>query len=235
MRSIIIAAASAALMSCLSCKKENINDNGVPTIIKGHVEDPIRGIGISGYKIVFTKKVGISSGGLMGMQGTTWEQAAEAYTDSNGDYSMSFNYKLEPGQDYYYAEQYYGIPYYHESTSGTGPIVAGATNIVNVSAWKPVELKLNVQVINNNNPPLIIRNELTVSQKTILNVENIYQQNIHGTYNLRSRPNSDINIIFFYNVNSNSPNPVTHQKIIPYHTTLDSTQTLTYIIDCSTF
>jgi len=119
-----------------------------------------------------------------------------------------------------------------KSSSGTGPLVAGAINIVNMTAWKPVELKLNVQVLNNNKPPLMIRNELASSHRTILNVENIYQQNINGTYILRTRPNSDINIIFYYNADFSSPS---HQKIIPYHSTLDSTVTLNYVIDCSTF
>ena len=235
MKSIILFVGLVAAISCPSCKKSNINNEGIPTVLKGHVEDPIRGINISGYKVVLIKEVGISSGGLLGMQGTTFENVAEVYTDNNGDYSMTFNYKLEPGQGYYMAEQYYGLPYYHESSSGSGPIVSGATNIINMTAWKPIELKLNVQVINNNIPPLIIRNELAATHKTFSNVENIYQQNTSGTYILRSRPNSDINIIFFYNVNYNSPNPVIHQKVIPYHTTLDSTQTLNYLIDCSTF
>ena len=234
MKSIILVVSLVATVSCISCKKENVIIRGIPTVLKGHVEDPIRGININGYKVVLEKKVGISSGGLMGMQGTTFEKAGEAYTDNNGDYSITFDHKLESGQGYFLAEQYYGIPYYHESSFSTGPIVAGATNIINMAAWKPVELKLNVQVINNNFPPLHIRNELAATHKTFLNVENIYQQNINGTYILKSRPDSDINIIFFYYTNSSSPTTL-HQKIIPYHTTLDSTTTLNYIIDCSTF
>lgn len=195
--------------------------------------DSIRGIAISGYKIALIKKVGMDCGGWM--CGTVWEKVAEAYTDNNGDYSIAFNYKLEPGQDYYLEEQYYGIPYYHESSSGSGPIVGRATNILNMNVWKPVELKINVHVINNNTPPLNIRNELAATYQTLLNVESIYQQNMNGTYVLRSRPNSDVNIIFYYIVNYASPTPTTHQKIIPYHTTLDSTTNLNYMIDCSTF
>lgn len=233
MKSIILFASLAATIGCISCKKENINSNGVPTIIKGHVEDPTRGINISGYKIVLVKKVGTSCGGWV--CGTVWEKIAEAYTDNNGNYSITFNYKVEPGQDYYLEEQYYGTPYYHESSSAAGLIVGGVTNIINMTAWKPIELKLNVQVLNNNIPPLNIRNELAATNVRLLNVESIYQQNMNGTYILRSRPNSDINIIFYYTVNYASPTPTTHQKIIPYHTTLDSTVTLNYVIDCSTF
>ena len=42
--------------------------------------------------------------------GTVYETIDEAYTDNKGDYSIIFNDKLEPGQDYYLEEQYYGTP-----------------------------------------------------------------------------------------------------------------------------
>jgi len=230
MKSIIFAL--VAIVSCISCKKENI-DNGIPTVLRGHVVDSIRGINISGYKIVLIKEVGMNCAGWL--CGTVTEIVAEAYTDNNGDYSIEFNYKIEPGQGYYLEEQYYGIPYYHESSSGSGRIVGGAPNIINMNVWKPVELKVNVQVLNNHTPPLNLRNELAATHQRLLNVESIYEQNITGTYLLRSRPDSDINISFFYYVNYASPNPIIHEKIIPYHTALDSAVTLNYVIDCSTF
>ena len=230
MKSIILFASFVITITCISCKKENPNSKVVRTVVKGHVEDPTRGISISGYKVVLVRNAGTSCATFVCV--TSWETIAETYTDINGNYSITFDYKVVPGLDYYLEEQYYGIPYYHESVSGSGPIVGGATNIINMTAWKPVELKLNVQVLNNNKPPLMIRNELATTHQTYLNTENIYQQNTNGTYILKSRPNSDINIIFYYNVDYSSP---THQKIIPYHTTLDSTVTLNYMIDCSTF
>ena len=229
MKSIILGL--AAIVSCISCKKEN--SVGIPTVVRGHVQDSIRGISISGYKISLVKKVGTTCAGWECV--TEYEDIATAYTDNNGDYSITFNYKTESGQDYYLKEEYYGTPYYHESSSGSGLIDGGVTNIRNMNVWKPVELKLNVQVINNNIPPLSVRNELAATHQRFLNVENIYQQNINGTYVLRSRPNSDVNIIFYYTVNYASPTPTAHEKIIPYHTTLDSTVTLNYVIDCSTF
>ena len=229
MKSIIFGL--VAIVSCISCKKEN--SIGIPTVLRGHVVDSIRGINISGYKIVLIKEVGMDCGGWL--CGTIFEKVAEAYTDNNGDYSITFNYKVEPGQGYYLEEQYYGTPYYHESSSVSGPIVGGATNIINMNVWKPVELKINVQVINNHTPPLNIRNELAATHQRLLNVESVYQQNINGTYVLRTRPNSDVNIIFYYTVNYASPTPVTHEKIMPYHSTFDSVTNLNYTIDCSTF
>src|SRR6187401_2367857 len=161
MKPIILLAFVAATISCTSCKKD-ITDKGIPTVIKGHVEDPIRGINISGYKVVLIRDQGISYGGMFGRQGTRFVKVAGAYTDINGDYSISFLYYPELDQQYHLEEQYYGYPYYHESTSGSGRLIGGATNIINMTAWKPIELKLNVQVVNNTVPPLNMRNEFAV-------------------------------------------------------------------------
>ena len=228
MKSIILFASIVAALSSLSRKKEN--DNAIPTILKGHVQDSIRGINISGYQIVLGKEIGPAPGPD---GGTLSETVAEAYTDQNGDYSISFNYKLEPGQFYYWEE--HNFRYYTESWSGSGPIVAGTTNIMNMNVWKPVQLKINAQVTNNIVPPLMIRNELAATHKSYLNVENIYQPDTSGTYVLWSRPKSEINIVFTYIIDYATPNPIRHEKIIPYHTTLDSTATLNYVIDCSRF
>jgi len=231
MRSLLIVSCFAIAACFISCKKET--DHGIPTIIKGHVYDSIRGIPISGYKITFIKKVGQDCSNWM--CGTIFEDVATVYSDSNGNYQVNFDYHLLPGQEYYYKEEYYGLPYYHESSSGTGTIVGGATNIINVNAWKPVELKLNVQLLNNHTPPLNMRNELASTHVRLLNVESMYLPNMNGTYTLRTRPNSDINIIFYYTVNYASPTPTTHQLIIPYHSTFDSVTVLNFTVDCSTF
>ncbi len=68
----------------------------------------------------------------------------------------------------------------------------------------------------------------------LFNTEFVYEQNIKKTYALRSKPNSDINIIFMYYTASNTL-PVPHQMTIPFHTTLDDITKLNYTIDCSTF
>src|SRR5512138_690866 len=127
MRPILIASYFAIAACFASCKRET--DRGIPTILKGYVYDSIRGTSISGYKITLTKKVGTECGGWECI--TNFEDIATAYTDSNGDYLINFDYHVLPGQEYYYKEEYYGLPYFHESSSGTGPIVGGATNIIN--------------------------------------------------------------------------------------------------------
>lgn len=227
MKSIVLIAGLVATAGCMSCKKEQIISTGVPTAIKGHVEDPTRGVNIGGYKVVLIKKVGIDCGGWM--CGTVFENVAEAYTDNNGDYLITFNYKVEPGQDYYLEEQYYGTPYYHESSSGTGAIIGGATNIINITAWKPIALKLNVQVLNNINNDLKVRVEFN-GNKTLNATEFIYEPDATKIYTLRTRPNSSVNIIFWYYAGT-----VLHQKTIPFNTTLNELTDVNLIIDCSTF
>lgn len=209
-----------------SCKKEN-PELGIETVIKGHVSDTIRGINISGYKIELDKSWTIID--FAGSR-TVSEEVATAYTDTNGNYSITFNYKLKDGESYTWPEQYYGTPYYPEYLQPV-KIIAGNTNIVNINAWRPLILNVNVQVLNNNSGPLHVRTEF--NNKTTLHVEDIYENNITTTRSLRTRPGSDINIIFYY-FTGNIANPTLHQKTIPYHTPLNDVA-LNFIIDCSTF
>lgn len=204
-----------------SCKKEDV---GVETIIKGHVSDNIRGINISGYKIVLGKSMYHSD---LWASWTSYDEVATAYTAANGDYSITFNYKLDyDGQSYNLSEQYYGTPYYPEYLQPK--IISGNTNIVNINAWAPIHLNLNLQILNNNSRDLRVRNEF--NNGTYLDAtENIYDQNITKSITRRTRPGSDTRTIFWYYSNGNL-----HEKIIPYHTPLNDLS-LNLIIDCSTF
>ena len=132
------------------------------------------------------------------MCGIASEEVATTYTDSNGNYSITFNYKLKEGESYGLEEQYYGTPYYPEylPTTMNNGIIAGQTNILNINAWKPIALKLNLNISNNISAPLHVRNEIGNNNQSFLNTENIYEQNISKTYNLRSRPDSDITVSY---------------------------------------
>lgn len=215
------------LLTFASCSEEDV---GVETVIKGHVSDHTRGINIGGYKVVLVKSWEKCENFMCGSRS---QEVATAYTDENGDYSITFNYKLQEGERYTFSEQYYGFPYYPEYLN-TIDIAPGKTNTININAWKPVELKLNVTVLNNVNPPLMIRNEIDASNTSFLNTENIYDENISKTYTLRSKPDTDIKIIFWYYTGTN-PFLTLHKKTYLYHTTLEDVNTLDYTIDCSTF
>lgn len=212
------------IVNLVSCKKENI---GVSTVLKGRVADSILKINISGYKIVLFKSSPFCANWMCG---TKSEEIASSYTDTNGDYSITFNYKVKPGESYDLKTLYYGNTYY----PGSDAIVAEKTNTADIYVWKPIELKLNIDILNNNYAPLVIGNKLVGSNGMLFNTEFIYQKNIKATYILSSKPNSDININFWYYSGTNS-SPVLHQVTMPFRTTLDDIITLNYTIDCSTF
>ncbi|MGZ3852748.1 MAG: hypothetical protein ACXVBX_08160, partial [Flavisolibacter sp.] len=160
-------------------------------------------------------------------------EVATAYTNDSGDYAISFNYKLKPGQEYCYREEYYGIPYYHESSSGSGPILPGKTNILNVFAWKPVQLIVKVEVRNNSNTPLRIDCWFN-GDKSLTAPESIYLKDTTVTCTLNTRPNSDVAMHFWY-FTGPSYAPVLHDKVVPVRTTLADITPLSFIVDCSTF
>lgn len=222
-----IVAGFVLLSTIVACSKEDI---GVQTVLKGHVSDNIRGINIEGYKIVLIKSW-VSCENFM--CGTDYEEVATTYTDERGKYSITFNYKLKKGERYTLLEQYYGTPYYPEYLKKI-EIAPGKTNTIDINAWKPVELRLTVAVSNNVNPPLMIRNEIDESSGAFLNTENIYEENITKTYSLRSKPNTDMKIIFWY-YSGDNPLQTLHQKTFLYHTTLEDINTASYAIDCSGF
>lgn len=215
------------LFSLPACLKRSV---GNQTVVLGHVSDKARGINISGYKIVLIKSWRECRNFACGW---VFDEVGTAYTNSNGDYSIVFNYKLKEGESYTIQEQYYGNPYYPEIQQLI-IVERGLANVVDINAWKPVVLKLNLEVLNNTSKPLMVGNKLTGSEKFLFNTENIYEQNIKKTYNLKTKPGSDIKILFWY-LDRSSPYPILHQKEMLYHTPLDYLYTLDIKIDCSTF
>ena len=108
-------------------------------------------------------------------------------------------------------------------------IKAGQTNIININAWKPITLRLNLNVTNNIIAPLNVRND--IGNTNFFGNVSIYEQNVTKTIELSSRPDTDIKIIFYY---GNSVETY-RAKTILYHTTMDDVNVLNYSIDCSTF
>jgi hypothetical protein len=213
----------------ISCSKDEIKEDlGIPTELKGHVSDNIRNTNIVGYKIVFQKSWSDCSNWACGIAS---QDIAIAYTDSNGDYSIKFNFKLKDGERYNIEEQYYGYPYFPEYLPTSTGIYAGQINRIDINAWKPITLRLNLTITNNTVAPLNVRNEIGNSNSSFLNNESIYELNTTKTVELSSRPNSDIKIIFYY---GNSIGTY-RSKTFLYHTTFNDVDILNYSIDCSTF
>ena len=211
-----------------SCENDP-NQNGVPTVLKGKVSDDLRGLDIENYKIKLVKGWSCSSG-VMGTYCT--KEIATAYTDKNGYYEIKFDYKLNKGESYGLQEQYHGIPYEPEYKTNT-TIVAGQENTIDINAWKPITLKINLTVKNNNTTPLITG--LNYQNHYTFGTETTNEKEIVKTIEMRTRPNSDITIDFWYNENYNSGNPIRHLKSFPFKTGLSDITELNYDIDCSKF
>lgn len=207
-------------------KDELIEDKGILTTVKGNVSDSIKNIKIEGYKIVLAKSWINCSNWMCGIE---TEKVATTYTDSNGNYEILFDYKLSSNESYGLLEQYYGLDYYPEYNAETN-IIAGQENTININAWTPIKLELNLNILNNKNGPLHVGNIIDNSNNYFLNTENIYDENIVSFYILRSKPATDIEIVFWYYIDE-----YLHEKTILYHTTLDHVNTLNLTIDCSTF
>lgn len=190
---------------------------GVPTILKGKVADDFRGINIENYKIKLIKSWSCSSD-VMGAICT--KEIATVYTDKNGYFEIKFDYKLNKGESYGLEEQYYGIPYKPEyKTNKT--IVAGQENAIEINAWKPITLKINLNLKNNNTPPFVTGLYYENSKNDYTFGTNItYEKEIFKTFEIRTRPNSDITIDFWYYENYISGNSPKHFKSIPYKTGL---------------
>lgn len=216
------------IVSCDTQESENNETAGTPTTIRGTVSDNFRNTKVANFKLVLLKTKSCWSGV---MSAICSEEVATVYTDENGEYTINFNYKLEEGESYSFQQVYYGDPYTAEITYSNG-IKEGAGNVWNVNAYKPVTVKINIDVKNNNTKPLITGIEYdNINQGT----ENIYEEETSKTLTFKVRPNSDVTINFWYNENYNSSNPTRHLITVPYTTTLEDVTELDFDIDCATF
>ncbi len=215
-----------ALLALFSCttSEEIIT---IPTIVKGHVYDVERGIDIENFKLVLVWSSINSGGDLAGVQ---IEEIDSARTDIGGRYSISFNYI--PGKRYGFLKQYYGDPY-HTEFQADYSILEGKTNVVDVNAWQPMTLKLNLQVTNNDNPELGIANEVSSGPFYNFIGARIHEQAVDTTVYLTTKPNADIELQFYYSTGTS--NADVHKRFEYLRTTVADTLELSYEIDCSLF
>jgi len=227
----------------ISCENDDVRDElpGIPTIISGNVKDYHRNININNFEIKLMKYWGCGfSGNLTPI--TCQKEIAKVITDTNGNYSLNFDYNLRP-------DEYYRIiinqtatnVYYTEFVSSSGEfyrnfdttfLVKGQNNILNLNAWIPIKIKFNLTVLNNHTPPLVTgikyNNNYDFGTKLTYNNSN--------TFEIQTRPNSSININFWYIENYNTSNPIyRYAPTIPYQTNENQITELNYQIDCNTF
>lgn len=219
---------ASLLISCGS-NDDSVEYEKVKTVVKGNVYDVQRNITISNFEI---KLVRFSSCGSLGGSGLCSENVATVFTDEFGNYEIEFDY-IKDGVNYGFEQVYYGIPYHITYNQEAEPIVPGATNIIDVDAWRPVKLKLNLQIRNNNYPPLRVDNTIVETGYFSFPQASIFENIKDTIVYLDSKPNSSVELNFHYT--SGYTNNDYHSKTEIVQTTLQDTISFTYLIDCSTF
>lgn len=222
-----IVSAIAILLSISACKKSTEDKKGIPTIIRGLVTDDFRGLKIENYEIKLYKSIPCFKSFMSSDCGG---EVATVKTDKNGSFLIQFNHYLNNGESYALDISQY--PYTSEPKTKI-LFTPGKENVVDINAWKPVILRLNLDIKNNVVKPIIAG--INYKDNYNFGTEFTYERDIKKTLELRARPNSDILIDFWYNENYNSGNPIRHLKSFSYKTSLAAITDLSYEIDCAKF
>lgn len=244
MKTIKILTITLSILFLISCSKDDdhirVELPGTPTAISGNVKDHHRNLNIANYEIKLMKYWPCSGGGI----GPNYceKLISAVLTDINGNYQLNFEYNLRSDESYRILFNETEVnKYSNDIVSSTGEfyrdydttnLVEGENNILNINAWIPIKLKFNLTVLNNHTPPLITgvyyNNNLDFgSEKTYENAE---------TFELRTRPNSEVIIKFWYIENYTSKNPIFHfAPAIPYQTNENELTVLDFEIDCNEF
>jgi len=225
-----------------SCKKDDVREEqpGTPTSISGNIKDYHRNIYINNFEVKLEKYWPCSTGIIY----TTYcsKKITSTLSDADGNYQLDFEYNLRDDEKYMLVFNENGSEYYfHEFVSPTGEfyrdfnpdnIIEGENNILNLNAWIPIKLKFNLTVHNNHTPPLITG--IKYNGESDFGTEFTYDD--FKTFEMKTRPNSDIDIKFWYIENYNSSNPIFHYApVVHYHTSDNPLTELNFEIDYNDF
>jgi len=212
-----------------SCRNDE-NKSEVTTQISGRVFDFDRQIGIANYPIILYKNcAGCSNWGC----GISSQKITKVYSDKNGYYSISFIYKDESVGNY--NPCFYSLDTENNNSSGvkwdyaSGNIKPNQNNFIDIKVWKPIKLKLNLNISNNYNPPLNISNSLENAMTNFDGIET--NSNGYQTFYQTSKPNSKINLTFVYRKGANNEDYYKLIKVI--NTNTDEEQIINLDIDCN--
>ncbi len=219
---------SLLLIAC-EMDKDTVEFERVRTIVSGNVSDVQRNKNIPNFEVrLIRSSIFVTLGG----SGIQSEEVATVLTDALGNYEIEFDY-IKDGKDYGFEKVYYGFPYHTNFIHDYGPIVPGETNMRNMDAWRPVKIKLSLEVRNNNNPPLLIDNEVVETGYSNFRQASIRAVDTTAIVYLDSKPNAAVKLNFHYTTGySNSDY---HSKTELIQTTLQDTISFSYLVDCSMF
>lgn len=243
MRQLKILLLSICISFCFnSCIEEEIklddiqgyydSQIGIPTEVKGNIRDDVRLINVSDYEIKIMKRF------VKCKECSSYSYGIEVgsvFSDADGNYSFKFNHFLTRNE--------FNVIYYVQIIEGNNAakilsenkINIGQISTINYNLIKPVILKLNIQVLNNLNPPLRASNyalNFLPYQRTYFANQTISQQNGNIVRTMYATPGFQTKIEFWYSAESDFS---FHTKVFQYLPTTAPESELNYTIDCATF
>lgn len=238
---LVITLVTALLISC-NKDDDQIREElpGIPTTISGNVKDYHRNINVANFEIKLIKVWSCPGGGI-GPNYCT-KLISTIYSDNNGNYQLNFDYNLRSDESYRIVfNEIATNNYFYEFVTPTGEyyrdydtsnLIEGENNILNLNAWIPIKIKFNLTVLNNHTPPL--NTNIYYNGNYDFGTQGTYEN--FNTFEIKTRPNSEINIKFWYIENYASNNPIFHfAPNIIYQTDEAELTILNYEIDCNTF
>lgn len=213
---------------------------GIASSISGNVKDYHRNSDVADYEIKLMKYWSCPGGGI----GPNYckKVVSTTTTDGNGNYQLNFDYNLRSDERYILAfndvatnRHIYEFvrpngEFYRDFESET--LVAGENNILNLNAFIPIKIRINLTVLNNHTPPLITG--IKYNNKSDFGTQLTYEN--FKTFEIFTRPNAAVEIKFWYFENYTSNNPISHiGPTIPYQTTEAPVTELDFEIDCNEF
>ncbi|QTE24204.1 hypothetical protein [Polaribacter cellanae] len=242
MKRIKLLIITLSLVLFFSCEKDDVREElpGTPTSISGTVKDYHRNLDVNNFEIKLIKYWSCPGGGI-GPNYCT-KEIATTYSDIDGNYQLDFDYNLRSDENYRLAfNETENNTYYYEFVSNSGEfyrdyntsnLVEGENNILNLNAFIPIKLKFNLTVLNNHTPPLITGIEY--NDNFDFGTEFTYDN--FKSFERKTRPNSEINIKFWYIENYNSNSPIFHYApVVSYQTDENELTELDFEIDCNGF
>ena len=217
-------------LSILSCTD---SEDQIPTIIEGKARDVSRNIPSPGLKI-YAEGYSIGSTNFGGLAGISSIIVDSTVSDVSGNFELIFNGKsdLTYGLSFDFFADKFG--YYTDVIDDTLRIMPGMVNTRNIDAWKPIIIQLNLNILNNDDPNLLISNQTWPEDNYFFGSAVIIQEReIDTTVYLPAKPNSEHRIRFNYNTGAN--NEIYHTRYEFLTTELQDTLKLDFIIDCSSF
>jgi hypothetical protein len=233
-------------MAFLSCDKNDDYDRkelaGTPTSIVGNVKDYHRNTSVDDFEIALVKIWSCPEGGI----GPNYciREVGKVLTDSDGNFDLEFEYNLRADETYRLLfNEDRGDYRYVEYLNANGEfttdyealnIIKGQENSLTLNAFKPVKVSFNLTVLNNHTPPLVTGIKYNGNFEFGTNFT--YASEPFEKFELMARPNSQVEVHFWYIENYTSNNPTSHfAPSLQYTTSATDDNEITIEIDCNDF